>query len=167
MMILSALVAADEKNGIGGNNDLLWSLPDDMRFFKTITMGHVVIMGRKTLESLGKPLKNRENICITRSKTYKPEGVHIVHSLEAALELAKTMEKEEAFLLGGGEIFKQGLHYCDKLYLTRVHAIYPADTFFPELIPTDWKEVERKEHPADERHAVPFTFLTYDRIWNL
>jgi dihydrofolate reductase len=166
-MILSALVAADENNAIGKDNDLLWSLPDDMRFFKTVTMGHAVIMGRRTLESLGRPLKNRENICITRNGSYKPEGVHIVHSIEAAINLAKTMEPEEAFLLGGGEIFQQGLHLCDRVYLTRVHAVYEADTFFPELIPAEWKEVERQEHPADERHAVPFTFLTYDRIRNL
>lgn len=166
-MILSALVAADENNAIGKDNDLLWSLPDDMRFFKTVTMGHAVIMGRRTLESLGRPLKNRENICITHNASYKPEGVHVVHSLEAAIALAKTMENEEAFLLGGGEIFRQGLHFCDRVYLTRVHALYEADTYFPKLLPTDWKEVSRTEHPADERHLVPFTFLTYDRIWNL
>lgn len=163
-MILSAIVAAGENNAIGKDNDLLWKLPDDMRFFKESTSGHAVIMGRRTLESFGRPLKNRENICITRSEDYHPEGVHIVHAMEDALALAKTLEKEECFLLGGGEIYALGLRYCDRVYLTRVHASFEADTFFPELDKQEWKVVASQEHAADDRHAYSFTFLTYERI---
>lgn len=164
-MILSAIVAAADNNAIGKDNDLLWNLPDDMKFFKTTTSGHAVLMGRKTLESFGRPLKNRENICITRNPDYQAEGVHVVASLEAAIALAKTFEEEEAFLLGGGEIYKLGLQFCDKVYLTRVHASFEdAEAYFPELDEKEWREVDRKEHPADERHAYAFTFLTYERI---
>ncbi len=163
-MILSAIVAAAENNAIGKDNDLLWNLPDDMRFFKTTTSGHAVIMGRKTLESFGRPLPNRENICITRNTDYSPEKVHVVHSLEAAIELAKTLEDEECFLLGGGEIYMQGLRFCDKVYLTRVHAEFEAEAFFPELDEKEWKVVDSVEHGTDERHAYAFTFLTYERV---
>jgi len=163
-MILSAIVAAAENNAIGKNNDLLWKLPDDMRFFKTTTSGHAVIMGRKTLESFGRPLPNRENICITRSESYSADKVHIVHSIEEAIELAKSMEEVECFLLGGGEIYHQGLRFCDKVYLTRVHAEFEAEAFFPELDEAEWKEVDRVEHGIDEKHAYAFTFLTYERV---
>ncbi len=163
-MILSAIVAAAENNAIGKDNDLLWKLPDDMRFFKTTTSGHAVIMGRKTLESFGRPLPNRENICITRSESYSADKVHVVHSIEKAIELARNLEEEECFLLGGGEIYKQGLRFCDKVYLTRVHANFEAEVFFPELDETEWKETAREEHGIDERHAYAFTFLTYERI---
>lgn len=163
-MILSAIVAAAENNAIGKNNDLLWSLPDDMRFFKTTTSGHAVIMGRKTLESFGRPLPNRTNICITRNESYSPEKVEVVHSIEEAISLAKGIEKEECFLLGGGEIYKQGLRFCDKVYLTRVHASFEAEAFFPELDEAEWKEVDRVEHGIDEKHAYAFTFLTYERV---
>ncbi|MDX5321169.1 MAG: dihydrofolate reductase [Bacteroidota bacterium] len=164
-MILSAIVAAAEDNAIGKDNDLLWSLPDDMRFFKTTTSGHAVIMGRKTLESFGRPLKNRTNICITRNPEYQAEGVICVGSIEAAIEEAKKVEAEECFLLGGGEIYRQGLQHCDKVYLTRVHARFPdAEAHFPELNAGDWKETYREEHATDERHAYAFTFLTYERI---
>src|SRR5688572_23544226 len=111
-MILSAIVAAGINNEIGKDNDLLWHLPDDMRFFRTKTTGHAVIMGRKTLESFGKPLKNRENIVITRSKDYNAEGVHITHTIEEAITLAKSFAETEAFLLGGGEIYSMALPLC-------------------------------------------------------
>ncbi|MBI1221064.1 MAG: dihydrofolate reductase [Bacteroidetes bacterium] len=164
-MILSAIVAAADDGAIGKDNDLLWSLPDDMRFFKTTTSGHAVIMGRKTLESFGRPLKNRENICITRNADYQAEGVHIVSGLEEAIKLAEELGETEAFLLGGGQIYALGLHYCDKIYLTRVHARFPeAEAHFPTLKEDEWREVHREEHPADERHAYAFTFLTYERV---
>lgn len=164
-MILSAMVAAAENNAIGKNNDLLWSLPKDMKFFKETTSGHAVIMGRKTLESFRRPLPNRENIVITRQDDYHPEGVHVVNSIDKAIELAKTLEDEECFVLGGGEIYKQALHLCDRVYLTRVHTEFPdAETFFPELKMNEWRESHREEVAADERHAYNFTFLTYDRV---
>lgn len=163
-MILSAIVAVGENNEIGKDNDLLWRLPNDMRFFRTTTSGHAVIMGRKTLESFGKPLKNRENIVITRSQDYQTEGVHITHNLQEAIELARSMGEEEAFLLGGGQIYAEGLKFCDRLYLTQVHGTFEADTFFPAIKEEEWKEIHRENHPADERHAYAYTFLTYERV---
>lgn len=163
-MILSAIVAAGENNAIGKDNDLLWKLPDDMKFFKNTTSGHAVIMGRKTLESFGRPLPNRENIVVTRNEAYRPEGVHVCHTLKEAIQLAEEMEENECFLLGGGEIYRQGLAFCDRIYLTRVHADFDAEVFFPEIDPKEWKEVQRSHHPRDERHAYSFTFLTYERV---
>lgn len=163
-MILTAMVAAAENNAIGKDNDLLWHLPKDMKFFKSTTSGHAVIMGRKTLESFKRPLPNRENIVITRQMDYRPEGVHIVHSLDEAIALAKKLENEECFVLGGGEIYKQSIHLCDRVYLTRVHATFEdAEAFFPELNLNEWTEAWREEHPADERHSYAFTFFRYER----
>lgn len=163
-MILTAMVAAAENNAIGKDNDLLWHLPKDMKFFKETTSGHAVIMGRKTLESFKRPLPNRENIVITRQTDYHPEGVHIVHSLDEAVALAKTLENEECFVLGGGEIYKQSIHLCDRVYLTRVHASFSdAEAYFPELDLAEWEEAWREEHPVDERHAYAYTFLRYER----
>ena len=164
-MILSAIVAAAEDNAIGKDNDLLWRLPDDMKFFKETTSGHAVLMGRKTLESFNRPLPRRENIVITRNPDYAVEGIHKAASIEEAIKIAETLEESEAFLLGGGEIYKIGLKYCDRVYLTRVHAFFPeAQAWFPELDPEEWKVTWEQFHPADERHAYAMTFYTYERI---
>lgn len=158
-------MAAAENNAIGRNNDLLWRLPDEVRFFKETTSGHAVIMGRKTLESLKRPLPNRTNIVITRSRDYPhPEGVSVCHSVQEAMEIAQSLGETEAFLLGGGEIYRAGMRYCNRLYLTRVHAVFDADVYFPEIDFREWQEISRQEHPADERHAYSYTILVYDRI---
>ena len=163
-MILSAIVAASEDNAIGKDNDLLWRLPDDMKFFKTTTSGHPVIMGRKTLESFKRPLPNRENIVITRNRDYAPEGVHVTHELTEAINLAESFKPKEAFILGGGEIYNMALDHCDRVYLTRVHERFPqAEAHFPEMNPDKWDLVWEEHHEVDERHAYPFTFKRYDR----
>jgi dihydrofolate reductase len=163
-MILSAIVAVSENKGIGKNNDLLWRLPDEVKFFKETTSGHAVIMGRKTLESLKRPLPNRTNIVITRRRDYRPEGVTVCHSVPESREIAQSMGETEAFLIGGGEIYESGLKHCDRIYYTLVHAVFDADVFFPEFDMSEWEEVSRVEHGVDERHAYAYTIFVYDRI---
>ena len=158
------IAAASENNALGKDNDLLWHLPDDFKRFKAITSGHMIIMGRKTFESFPRPLPNRYHIIITRDSSYQTthDNCTIVHSLKEALDFA---ENEEAvYVIGGGEIYAQAMDHADLIELTRVHASYEeADTFFPEIDADKW-ELQREElHPADERHAVPFTYLTYSR----
>ena len=163
-MTISIIVAVSENNVIGKNNDLLWRLPDDMKFFKNTTIGHPVIMGRKTFESFGKPLKERKNIIITRQKDYHPDGVVVVHDLENAIEEAQKEGIEEIFIIGGGEIYKQAISLTDRIYLTLVHHTFEdGDTFFPELAPEEWSEEKREEHLPDNRHQYAFTYLWLNR----
>ena len=161
-MILSLIVAADENNVIGGGNRLLWQLPDDMKRFRELTDGHPVIMGRKTYESIGKALRNRRNIIVSRREWRKiPANCEVVPSLDAALSAVRS--EREAFVIGGGEIYAQAMVRANRIYLTRVHAELVGDTFFPEIDSTLWVETHRKEHPVDDRHVHAFTFLTYER----
>lgn len=156
--MISMIVAAAENNVIGKDNQLIWHLPDDLRFFKQKTSGHCIIMGRHTFESVGKPLPKRTNIIITRDKNYTIEGCHVVHSLEDALELAK--EDENPFIVGGEQIYRLALPIADEVFLTRVHAEFEGDRHFPELDDT-WIETATEFHPADEKHEHSFTFKTY------
>ncbi|MEP5254487.1 MAG: dihydrofolate reductase [Winogradskyella arenosi] len=160
---LTIIVAEGEDNAIGKDNDLIWHLSDDLKRFKALTNGHHIIMGRKTFESFPKPLPNRTHIVITRQKDYKaPAGVIIVNSLEDALDAARY--DKQPFVIGGGEIYKQALPLVDKLEITRVHAAFDnADTFFPQIDLSQWKEVNRTRHEADEKHAYAFSFITYAR----
>lgn len=157
------IAAAAENNAIGKDNDLLWHLPDDFKRFKKLTTGHKIIMGRKTFESFPKPLPNRVHIIITRDKNYKVEfpDCIVVHSLEAALEQAKN---EDCFVIGGGEIYKQSEAFCNKIELTRVHATFEADTYFPEINTDTWKVTYEEKHPKDEKHKYAFTYVTYSKI---
>nr|AIA19033.1 Dihydrofolate reductase [uncultured bacterium] len=155
------VVAASENNALGKDNDLPWHLPDDFKRFKMLTAGHHIIMGRKTFESLPGKLPNRTHIIITRQKDYHPEGCIVVSSLEQAL--AAIPENEDAFIIGGGEIFKMAMPVADKIELTRVHANIEADAFFPEIDPAQWKLDFEEFHPKDERHAFDFTFQTFIR----
>lgn len=158
--MLTIIAAASENNALGKDNQLLWHLPEDFKRFKTLTSGHYIIMGRKTFESFPKPLPNRTHIIITRQPNYQaPEGCIVVSSLEKAMELCPA--NEEAFVIGGGEIYKQALDVVDKIDVTRVHTTIDADTFFPEIDTTKWKLVFEEFHPKDEKHAFDFTFLTY------
>ncbi len=157
------IAAASENNALGQDNKLLWHLPNDFKRFKKLTTGHFIIMGRKTFESFPKPLPNRTHIIITRDTNYKVpfENCYVVHSLEAALKFA---EKEAlSFLIGGGEIYKQGLKFTDKIELTRVHDRFEADTFFPEIDATEWKLESSIYHEKDDKHKSAFTYLTYLR----
>nr|WP_299126820.1 dihydrofolate reductase [uncultured Winogradskyella sp.] len=155
------MVAAGEDNAIGKDNDLIWHLSNDLKRFKKLTSGHYIIMGRKTFESFPKPLPNRTHIVITRQQDYKaPDGVIIVNNLEDAIDAAR--KDNQPFIIGGGQIYKQSMRLADKLEITRVHSTFKnADTFFPEIDNTTWKEIERTSHDADEKHAYPFSFITY------
>lgn len=147
----------DENGGIGKDNRLPWHLSADLKRFKSITMGHHIIMGRKTYESIGKPLPGRTNIVVTRNPDYEAEGCIVVHSLDAALDLARENGEDEAFITGGREIFAQALETADRIYLTRVHAVVPADVYFPDFDQGEWSEVDSHYHPADEVNDYPFT----------
>ena len=164
-----SLIAAVAQNGvIGQNNDLPWHLPDDFAFFKRKTSHHAIILGRKSLEALGKPLPNRTSIVITRNTSFAADKVTVVHSLEDALFEAKKVDKQlyqtdELFVIGGAEIYKMALPVATTLYLTEINQTYEGDAHFPAFDRHDWQEVHRHPHPADERHAVSFDFVEYER----
>lgn len=159
-MNISIVVAISENHVIGKDNKLLWYLPNDLKHFKEITSGHTVIMGRKTYESVGKPLPRRRNIIITR-QAILIEGCEVVNSIEAALALCA--DEEEVFIVGGAEIYKQSMHLTDRIYLTIVHKVYDGDSFFPEINKSEWREVSREDHQPDEKNAIPYSFITLER----
>jgi dihydrofolate reductase len=166
-MKLSIIVAASENNAIGKHNQLLWNLPEDMRFFKNTTWGFPLIMGRKTFEALGKnALAGRFNIVVSRQPGYKtgnPE-VQEVNSLLKAIELAKKMDAKEAFIGGGGQIYKESILLCDTIYMTRVFATLDADAYFPEIPNDIFQLTHSKKVPADEKHAYAMDFQTWTKI---
>lgn len=163
-MNISLIVAASENNVIGRDGDLPWHLPDDLKYFKMRTEGHPMIMGRKTFESLPGLLPNRRHIVVTRDDTYNAEGAEEASSLDEAIMFAKKDDAtEQIFIIGGGEIFRQAMDEANIIYMTRVHAWEEGDVTFPEIDEEVWEEVEREEHPADEKHKCAFTFLTYKR----
>lgn len=152
-----------EKNEIGFENKLLWHLPKDLKHFKDITSGHPIIMGRKTYESIGKPLPNRTNIVISRKKNWFEEGILIVGSIKEAVKFAKKID-ENVFIIGGGNIYEQTMEIVDKLEVTLVKADLQADTFFPKINPKVWKKTEEIFHEKDEKNEYDFSFQTYERI---
>ena len=159
---LTLIVAVSENNVIGKDNDLIWRLRNDLKRFKALTSGHCIIMGRKTFESFPKPLPNRTHIVITRQLNYKvPEGVKVVNSLEAAIEASK--EDPYPYVIGGGEIYKQGLGFVDLIELTKVHHNFEGDTFFPEIDVKIWEEINCVYNEKDDLHKYPFSFITYKR----
>ncbi|HTM98802.1 MAG TPA: dihydrofolate reductase [Pedobacter sp.] len=160
---ISIVVAISENNAIGKDNQLLWHLPADLKHFKEITTGHTIIMGRKTYDSIGKPLPNRRSIVITKNASLVIPGVEVVTSVANAFELCK--QEEEVFVIGGAEIYRQSLAYATHIYLTRVHQEYGADTFFPEIDPSEWKELNSITHQADQKNEVAYTFSTMERVF--
>ena len=160
-MIISLIVAAASNNAIGKDGQLPWHLPEDMKHFKNITWGMPVIMGRKTFESLGKPLPGRKNIIVTRQPGWKQKGTVGVKTIEDALFLAKETDAKEAMVIGGGEIYKSLFDKAKRIYMTRVEAEPEADTFFPELDTKEWKLVAQEYHSKDEKHLYDFTYETY------
>ncbi len=140
-MIISLIVALDEKGGIGKDNGLPWRLNSDLKRFKSITMGHHLIMGRKTYETIGKPLPGRTMIIVTHNPNYHPNGCIIVKSIEEALSVAEKNNEIEVFIIGGGDIFRQFIDMADKIYLTNIHTVVNADTFFPEIEASSWNTV--------------------------
>ncbi len=165
-MILSAIVAAAEDNAIGKHKGLPWYLPEDLKFFKRTTLGKPVLMGRKTYESLGKPLPGRLNIVISSQKDLNlPEGVLLYDSLESGIERVQQEDCDEGFIIGGGKIFEEAMPLLDRLYMTRVHTTVPdADTFFPDIDHSHWKLVWEEKHEADEMHKYAFTFQRFEHI---
>ncbi|MDO9138616.1 MAG: dihydrofolate reductase [Lutibacter sp.] len=161
MVTIIAAIAAN--NALGKDNQLIWHLPVDLKRFKKTTLNHAVIMGRKTYESLGKPLPNRTNILITRDKNYKAEGCLVVNSVKEALKAAAEVD-ENPFILGGAEIYKQAMPFTDKLDITFVHHQFEADVFFPEIDKTIWKETSRENFKADENNKYDYSFVTFERI---
>ena len=163
MATITMIAAVAENNALGRDNKLLWHLPDDFRRFKKLTMGHPMIMGRKTFESFPNPLPGRAHIIITRNKHYKvpPEGCIVVHSLDEAL--TQIPADGLAYIIGGGEIYTQGMNVADVLEITRVHGRFEADAFFPPIDHTAWKLIRETYHEKDERHAYAFTYRTYVR----
>ncbi len=160
-MTVSLIAAMAENRVIGVGGRLPWHLPDDMRRFKDLTIGHPVIMGRKTFETLARPLPQRRNIVITSNPAYRADGVEVVHSLEEALALAGI--EGEIFVAGGGQIYRLALPHASRIYLTVVHATYDGDAFFPDIPSGDWLLVNDRRFPTDERHAVPYSFREYRR----
>ncbi len=145
--MISAIAAISEKDrGLGSGNDLIWKIPEDLKRFRTLTSGHPIIMGRKTYESIGRPLPNRLNIVVTRNAEYAAQGVLVCNSLEAAIEKAKKATgADEIFIIGGGELYKEALPFTDRLYLTLIKANAEADVFFPEYEKEFTKEISREE----------------------
>jgi dihydrofolate reductase len=163
-MIISLILAMDEDCGIGRDNRIPWHLSADLRRFRQITMGHCIIMGRKTYESIGRSLPGRISIVITRNYNYlTPEGILCVNSLENALQSAQKLGETEAFIIGGGEIFRQSLPLADQIYLTRVHTHAQADVFFNQINPDEWLVSEEKFLPADDKNQFDSTFALLKR----
>jgi dihydrofolate reductase len=160
-MIISLIVAASTNNVIGKNNQLPWHLPNDLKFFKNTTWGMPLIMGRKTFQSLNKPLPGRINIIITRQQDWHMEGIIVAHSLEEALEKAKATNCKEVFIAGGGEIFNQSIALADKIYLTRVHATIEGNVFFPAIDKSKWKLIDNEDFEVDKTHTFAYSF----QIW--
>ncbi len=158
--MISLIVAASENNVIGRDGDLPWKLPDDLRHFKEVTMGKPVVMGRKTWESLRRPLPGRQNIVITHQRDYAADGCDVVNYPAAALQA--TRPAEDVMIIGGGRVYEQFLRRADRIYLTRVHTSIDGDAWFPQL-DDDWKRVTEEHHPADEHHEHEFTFETWER----
>lgn len=161
-MILSIIVAMTPEGVIGKNNQLPWHLPDDLKRFKSLTMGHPIIMGRKTFESIGKPLPGRENIVVTHNKGYVVPEVSIVHNFQEAL--SKVQNESEVFVIGGASLFSEALPSAQKLYLTLVHENFPGDVFFPEYeIEKEFDIQEQFDSVGPAPQSIPFTFLTLER----
>ena len=156
------LIAAVASNGaLGLNNELIWHLPADLKRFKNVTRGHHVIMGRKTFESLNKPLPNRTNIIITRNPAYQAEGCLIATSLQEAIQMAE--EDPNPYILGGAEIYRQAIELAHALDLTLVHEAFEADAFFPEIDPELWELVSREDFEADEKNPHAYSFVRYEK----
>jgi len=164
--MLSIIVATAKNRAIGKNNQLLWHMPADLKFFRKTTSGHTVIMGRKTFESVGQPLPKRRNIVITRQPNYSAEGIEVAGSLEEALELCEhERTTDEVFIVGGAEIYRQAMPLTDKMYLTIINQEFEdADTFFPEIDDNQWQLENVEHHKNDEKNPYDYSFLLYTKV---
>jgi dihydrofolate reductase len=161
-MKLALIVAMDEQGVIGRDNDLPWRLSADLQYFRKITMGKPIIMGRNTHESIGRPLPGRRNIVITRQSDFEAVGCDVVFTIEQALALCK--DEEEAMIMGGASLYEQTLPLVDTLYLTRVHAQVDGDTWFPAWSERDWHLVSQEDHQADDKNEYDYSFLKFERV---
>ncbi len=164
-MIISMIAAATLNHIIGKDGDMPWHLPADLKYFKRITLGHHVIMGRKTFQAfgLGKPLPKRVNIVLTRQEGLTLEGVKVAASVEEALQMAREAGETEAFLIGGEQIYRLGMEVADRIYLTRIHTELEGDTFFPVIDETKWQLESEEVYCADEKHAYDMSFRVWER----
>jgi dihydrofolate reductase len=160
-VLVSLVVAMDEKGVIGRDNALPWHLPADLRYFKTLTMGKPLIMGRNTYESIGRPLPGRQNIVLTRDSGYQAPGCDVCAGLEQALDLAGSAE--EVMIIGGGALYESAMELADRIYLTEVHAEIQGDTWFPEIDRASWRELRRERHTADAKNAMDYSFVVLER----
>ncbi len=163
-MILSLLVAADEQNVIGKDNQLPWHLPNDLKYFKNQTWGMPILMGRKTFESIGKPLPGRKSIVISRNSNWNQEGVTLVHSIEEAIQKTQELDVKEIFVIGGAQIFESAFPLADRIYLTRIHHRFEGDVFFPEIPAANWEMVRNRKCFADDKNAFDHSFQVWERI---
>ncbi|MFJ5623832.1 dihydrofolate reductase [Peribacillus loiseleuriae] len=163
--MISFMFAMDENRIIGKDNTLPWYLPADLQYFKKVTMGHPILMGRKTYESIGKPLPGRENIILTRNADYQQEGITVISDMKEAVAYADALD-EEVFVIGGAEIFQQLLSDCKRLYITQIHHSFEGDTYFPELNMSKWQTVSRTTGIVDEKNRYPHEFIVLERIEN-
>lgn len=162
-MEIAIVVAADEMNGIGINNQLLCHLPNDLKYFKQLTSGHAILMGRKTYDSIGRPLPNRLNLVLSKSQN-EIAGCETFSEMETAINFAKEKGLEKLYIIGGDSIYKQGLALCDKVYLTRIHHRFLADAFFVALLPNEWKLQATETIGADEKNAYAHSFEVYQKM---
>ncbi len=160
--MISLLVAMDQHRLIGKDNQLPWHLPQDLAYFKKVTMGHKIIMGRKTFESIGRPLPGRENIIVTRDMTYTQPGCTILHSIEEIIALS-SRSNEEVFVIGGAEIFKEILPVSDRLYITEIDHEFEGDTYFPERKHSEWIKVSAERGIMDEKNPYDYQFVIYEK----
>jgi dihydrofolate reductase len=166
-MKISMIVAKANDNAIGKDNDMIWHLPDDLKYFKDKTRNHHILMGRKNFDSLGEkyqPLPKRINIVITRNEDWQHDGVKVFHDIKEGIAFAKENNEEELFIIGGGQIYDACLPMADCLYITEVNAEFPdAEAYFPQIDKSQWKEVNREHHAKDEKHAFEFDYVIYKR----
>ncbi|MCM3169077.1 dihydrofolate reductase [Peribacillus frigoritolerans] len=156
--MISLIVAMDQNRVIGKNNKLPWHLPADLQYFKKVTMGHPIVMGRKTFESIGRVLPGRENVIVTRNQEFKAEGCVVLHDIAQIKRFADNHE-EEVFVIGGAEIFKEILPFTDRLYITEIHEIFEGDTFFPEIDENEWDEISSNPGSIDEKNRFAHDFI--------
>ena len=156
---ITIIAAVSENNVLGKNNKLIWHIPDDLKRFKKLTLGHSVIMGRKTFESIARPLPQRKNIILTRNKNYKAKGAVIAHNVKEALNFCEN--DNQPFIIGGGEIYKLFMSISNKIELTRIHKSYDGDAFFPEILEEKWKLVNSKKNNLSDTKVINFSYLTY------
>lgn len=162
--LLSFIVAAADNNVMGKDNQLPWHLPADLKYFKNRTWGMPIVMGRKTFESLGKPLPGRKNIVVTRNQNWQQPGAIVVHAIPDAIAIAKADDVKEVFIIGGAELFKSCMTMANRIYLTRIYHIFEGDVFFPEINTDEWQLVKNIECKKDEKNHYDYAFQTWDRI---